>query len=700
MKSKVNVQNLKKYMTDITEILKGEECLKKYKTAFCIFLLIAIFLELFVFNFRAVESCFNSRIDVGNYSTSGASEISDGTYRVNSGEVSFEISSINEKLKNVLIDIDTDSAYTKVQLWAVDKANALGISAPEREIVTGLKQTKYIRTHFSGDVKRFKITLKNMESGSQFTINDIAFNVKVPVCFSILRFLFVLGVMMLLYTFRPKSFVYKYTVDLKKNWQRAAVAALVVVQIICLWGICHVNPALKNPPWENHQQYNDLAEAFLDGNTYIKYEPSKELMELENPYDTGLRNAESVAHQWDRAFYNGHYYVYFGVVPVLLYYLPYRILTGQNLLNYIVVFMNCSLTCMILIALLYSVIRKWFKRTSFGVFILTAIIVMDTCGMFYIAKRPDLYLVPIVTAIMFAAAGLTLWINSEKIDENGKKYLRTPCLALGAICMSLIGGCRPHILLTTVFGVIFFWKAVFKERILFSKSSIKNTVALCLPYVIIGGGLMIYNYIRFGSPFDFGANYNITTNDMTARGVVMDRNLTGIFYYFLHPLSVTNTFPYVQMIKPQSLYQGFTTAEIVFGGLLWVTPLTLLGIRGLWKRKWYDKTDMRPYAILCAAVIMSVVIGVIDAQVAGILVRYCSDFSWIMLFGAAIALFAEYNYAENERTQNILTQFLLVCFIISVTIAGLHIFNDGDNGVMINNPELYYKMKYLIGFLV
>jgi len=36
--------------------------------------------------------------------------------------------------------------------------------------------------------------------------------------------------------------------------------------------------------------------------------------------------------------------------------------------------------------------------------------------------------------------------------------------------------------------------------------------------VLVAAGLMWYNAARFGSPFDFGANYNLTGNDMTQRG--------------------------------------------------------------------------------------------------------------------------------------------------------------------------------------
>ena len=51
-----------------------------------------------------------------------------------------------------------------------------------------------------------------------------------------------------------------------------------------------------------------------------------------------------------------------------------------------------------------------------------------------------------------------------------------------------------------------------------------------IPFIIVGLGLMYYNYIRFDSPFDFGANYNLTTNDMTLRGFNIDRIFLGIYY--------------------------------------------------------------------------------------------------------------------------------------------------------------------------
>ena len=692
----IKIDALKKYANSLFKILKGEESLKKYRTVFVLIVILSLLLEVFVFNFRSIESIFNKELTGLNYDITNATKISDGVYKATDSTVEIEIDDINAKMNNVCLDIKRadDKAYTKVRLWAVDVANATGITAPEREVVAGLKQTNYIRTHFSGEIKTLKISLLDMKKDEEFAIENLRLNCRVPLCFSIVRFLFVIGILMLLYTFRPKSFVYKHTLDLKKNWQKGVIIAFVITQIIFLWGLCNLNPPYKNPTC----QYHELTDALLSGHTYLDKEPSKELMEMENPYDTYLRRKAGVTFEWDHAYYDGHYYVYFGLVPELVFYLPYKILMGENFPNYIAIFINCALMSIAVLCLLNAMVKKWFKNTSFGIFFIISVLVCDTCGIMYIAKRPDFYSIPIAMAMMLAIAGLAFWISAEKYDEMGNMYLKTSYLAWGSVCMALVSGCRPHILITTFFGVILFWNAVFKERALFSKKSIKNTLAICLPYVIIGAVIMTYNFVRFRSPFDFGAAYNLTTNDVTHRGIVMDRNITGIFYYLLQPLTVTNMFPYVQMVNVQSLYQGLTISERMAGGFLWLSPITIMGIRGLWKKKWYDKADIRPYIIACAALAMGVIIIVIDSQVAGILTRYYSDFSWMLLLGAAIAVLAEYNYMQSDKEKQTLIKIVLVCFIISFVVFGLNIFNDVDNSVSKYNPKFFYQMKYLIGF--
>ena len=67
---------------------------------------------------------------------------------------------------------------------------------------------------------------------------------------------------------------------------------------------------------------------------------------------------------------------------------------------------------------------------------------------------------------------------------------------------------------------------------------------------------MYYNAIRFGSPFDFGATYNLTSNDMTRRGFVLERIPLGIFEYVFQPITVSGAFPFMEAVSLADDYIG------------------------------------------------------------------------------------------------------------------------------------------------
>ena len=69
--------------------------------------------------------------------------------------------------------------------------------------------------------------------------------------------------------------------------------------------------------------YNGLTDGFLAGKLSLPTEPSPQLMALQDPYDPG-QNASLRLH--DASYYNGKYYLLFGVTPVVLLFLPFRAL--------------------------------------------------------------------------------------------------------------------------------------------------------------------------------------------------------------------------------------------------------------------------------------------------------------------------------------------------------------------------------------
>lgn len=87
----------------------------------------------------------------------------------------------------------------------------------------------------------------------------------------------------------------------------------------------------------------------------------------------------------------------------------------------------------------------------------------------------------------------------------------------------------------------------------------------------------VYNTLRFGSPVDFGANYNLTTNDMTRRGFVLDRIGLGIFSYLFQTPNMISQFPFFAGTAMETSYMGTTVSDTMYGGLFTSNIILLAG---------------------------------------------------------------------------------------------------------------------------
>ena len=90
---------------------------------------------------------------------------------------------------------------------------------------------------------------------------------------------------------------------------------------------------------------------------------------------------------------------------------------------------------------------------------------------------------------------------------------------------------------------------------------------------------MWYNYARFGSLFDFGANYNLTGNDMTKRGFNVVRIGPAVFTSLFDLPRLKSVFPFLQEIEVTTNAVIRTISEPFVGGMLAATPFTwVLGL--------------------------------------------------------------------------------------------------------------------------
>ena len=140
----------------------------------------------------------------------------------------------------------------------------------------------------------------------------------------------------MLYTLRPSSKLHLEIASITRR-EKIICAAVMTILIVAV-----VLPMAWNPNWsgelhKHHNQYQLLADAFLKGQLYLEEPVDPRLAAMENPYDPKARdelNLDENSGGWDHAFYKGHYYVYFGAVPAILIFAPYKLIVGKSLATY------------------------------------------------------------------------------------------------------------------------------------------------------------------------------------------------------------------------------------------------------------------------------------------------------------------------------------------------------------------------------
>lgn len=692
-------------------ILKRKRIIKRMLLA----AMIAIVAELLIFNYRFWFSLTNQEVKIPSFKNSNGLVRYNGNYVVRGSESYFEIENIDDHIKNLHLDIrivggkdyDQGSVYNgkhdvvNVDIYANDAGNAEYFKLGSRSILHNVPQSQYMVTHLAGETNRIKIMI-NGAQGSIVEINEISYNTIIPMCFSIVRVLVVFGLILLFMVIRPSSKAYNYVYNAKNKKQILIKGLAISVLAIFFLILSNANPFFTHPRWEHHYQYHDLAKSFSRGNLNLPYEPHPSLLAMENPYDTNLRDSLGVVFAWDRSFFNGKYYVYYGVLPELIFYFPWYLITGQDFSTHIGIFILGVLLIAGMFHLLSSVVQRWFKKTSFLLYLMTAVMSSGGCGVLLGMIRPDFYTMPVLMAVDLSIWGISCWIKASYKDEEQNVHLKAIWLFAGSLLMALVSASRPQLLVMSFVAIPLFWNNVFRDRELLLGRKWKNTLSFILPYVVVAIAVMAYNYARFGSPTDFGANYNLTTNDMTVRGFHLGRIFLGVFYFLFQIPEIDGTFPFWNVSYVKTSYLGTTIYEGMCGGIiacnLWLWPLfaVFLKAKGIWK-------DKRFLVFLRGCIIMGIVIIVADTQMAGILPRYIMDFGWIFFLAAAAVMYTleewirEKDYHTLKRA---FRYFMMVAFAQGLIYNFFRIFIPDTESVMEANPTFYYTIMHLIAFWV
>ncbi len=665
--------------------------------------LVALMLETFVFNINYFRTAGYHTTNLDNRLT--LTKTTDDQYRVTEVNHVIEFTNLNCEVHNLWLNFDyrQPAQQLTIKIQFTDEAHKTyfdsteyTVGVPNVEVNTLCDQSEFVNLNTTGLVNNLKITITGDDVSYPVLLSDVAVNAREPFIFNQTRFILTLGLLLLAYAFRPRSAMYRIGIVSNQRKSKAAIVVAVAVETVLLSSYLFMGSNLvgvatssyNSGSWDgvsiantfkvggdNAQQYAELARAMAHGQLYLDEEPPQWLQDMEDPYDKGARDElqkeTGQEYLFDVAYHDGHYYVYFGVVPVLVFYLPFYLITGANfptaigvLIAVIAFVLGCS-------ALLDRFARYHFKRVSLGLYLLLQIPLVMCCGVLYLLKFPTFYSLPISLGLAFSVWGLYLWMRGRASARPCGWYLG------GSLCMALVVGCRPQLIVLSMVAFPLFWRKYITKRTILTKRGAVEFACLIAPYVVVAAGLMLYNHARFGSFTDFGANYNLTVNDMTKRGWNIGRLAPALFAYFLQPPNVSGVFPYLSATTFDTTYLGQTIREVTFGGIiaclpiLWILPFS----RRILELRFRTRSTRTIAGVIIALIFGGVVVALMDAEMAGILQRYFADFSFMFLAAAVLLAFiVNENMAHSSTTHVLLMKVLLCVVSISVIYSALVCF--------------------------
>jgi hypothetical protein len=482
--------------------------------------------------------------------------------------------------------------------------------------------------------------------------------------------------------------------EMKKRSISAALLCLTCVLIaVFLSGLLCPDRAEIEYPFKKHigayNPYEQQFDAFMKGQLHIDLEPERALAELENPYDPYQR--EGIYYLWDRAYYDGKYFSYFGIAPIITVYYPYYLINNALPADDVV---STAFTVMTALFFAMAAVKLWVmlgkKTPAWLVWILTIGALASTQIFLVMRGATRFYYIATVAGIAFLSAFAWLFLCGisgtfclEKKDGEGEKpWMRPLIYSLAGLAYGLCFLSRFNMALVAAFVILpMLWFFILKENRngKYEWRSIKKVSAelifLALPVALAIIVQLYMNYARFDSVFEFGTTYQLTVSDVSKNKLRLRDLGYAIYHYFLQPLSFTKDFPLASL---------FYSALDDYGHFVYVdTGMGLLAIPFMWMLAasifiFADKKkSLGLKAALGSALFGLVFVAWLDFCLGGVIFRYTCD---LTVVGALTSLAVAFALAGDEQSNGdtlalakgmkvILVFVALMSVYVSITLA-------------------------------
>ncbi len=595
------------------------------------------------------------------------------------------------KAIGLIID-PTESAVHLAVSIKDDNFSAALKTVVDRDIATTDREV-FVPIKCYGTLHHVTIAFSNVRD--PLTVRSVVYANAMPPAVSGARFALMLGTCLaVLLVVHGRLHLHHY--DRKRRSHKALVFLCFLVSLsVCVAMIIPVFK-LEKPeieyPFEGEAGSRDCYvqqfDAFQKGQLHLDITPTESLLAVENPYDHSLRHGEeAVYYQWDRAFYDGKYYSYFGVAPLSFYYLYYAV---RDALPH--VYTACGAFAMLAVCALYLLILRLVKmftgknKVNLLLLLMLLLAAPAVSGIYWFQIGASYYCVTLLSAIAFTC--LAVWAGLKGYSSSHRVW-QPLFLALCGIFVAMTAASRPTAMLFCLLLAPAFIHILVRKDYSVKHKAV-SAASFLLPVCVGAGLLMMFNYLRFDSPFEFGSLYQLTVNDMRANTVSLSLLPAAFFHFFLQPVGFTAQFPYIRpmylafqnlgrYVYNEGIVGVFALPQMIAAGALWV-PVA---------RRTVKKQPVK-CAMLIMAPVLAVVIAFLDFCVAGVHIRYIGDILPI-LTALSIPVLLE-GYGRLDRIKVLRHRhfpLFALTIVLSVIICfgvGLHMAGYG----MI--PEIYPQL--------
>lgn len=445
----------------------------------------------------------------------------------------------------------------------------------------------------------------------------------------------------------------------ERTWHNAAFFGTVMIcLILCFVTAGNVGKGYEYPLKNVYMQYDQYAlqfNAFLNGHIELDAAPDERLAELENPYDKAQRSG--IYYLWDVAYYNGNYYSYFGIAPILTVYYPVYLLTG-TIAPKALVCLLLGLAAIIFLALAYrEIIFRFCGEPNLLLTCAGFVAVAAASGVYVGILYADTYYIAVLSALACSSAFLYFGFRAMR---TWRLVPRALLLVAAAVALTLTVWSRPTVALMCLMILPLFIGFAAKIRKDTLKDGLLTIASFVLPLALGAAAVMIYNGLRFSSPFDFGANWQLTLNDISNNKVDISLFFPALGSFFLQMPVHQNKFPFVTWSyhkfatvadSVRYIYHAKTVGAFAFG-----LPLaSLLAPTAVDFGK--DKVKA---ATFITVPLLSVLVAFLDYCLAGVNFRYTLDFlPMLSVISAAICL-----GLQKEATGKPKRAFTVACLLL------------------------------------